>query len=350
MAPTIKEVADRSGVSTATVSRALRGLPNVAPSTREQVLQAAEELNYSIDPQASRMAAGRTMSIGIVIPLADQWFYNKVSTAVEAMLVTEGYDVIRYSIAGLSSQTDLFRRLSSGRHVDGLIVNVALAEKDLELLTTLDFPVVTIETKTKHFASVSIDNVAAARTATRHLINLGHEHIGIISGLRKDPMRFQVPRRRAEGYRSALRENGIEVRPELEAPGNFSLAGGAEAMIDLLSVHHPPTAVFAFSDEMAIGALKTIHDMNLRVPEDLSVIGFDDHDIAEYVGLTTIRQPVAEYGRRAASLLLKLIDGPDKPDEVTLPHIELGTQLVVRSTTGPPTGRDRSRKIIHQAG
>jgi DNA-binding LacI/PurR family transcriptional regulator len=320
----------------------------VAPSTREQVLQAAEELNYSIDPQASRLAAGRTMSIGIVIPLADQWFYNKVSTAIEAMLVNEGYDVIRYSIAGLSSQSDLFRRLSSGKHVDGLIVNVALSEKDLELLTTLDIPIVTIETRTKYFASVSVDNVTAARTATRHLINLGHEHIGIISGLRKDPMRFQVPRLRAEGYRSALREHKLDIRPELDAPGNFSLAGGAEAMIDLLSVHHPPTAVFAFSDEMAIGALKTIHDMNLRVPEDISVIGFDDHDIAEYVGLTTIRQPVAEYGRRAASLLLKLIDGQDQPGEAALPHIELNTQLVIRSTTGPPTHWGHSRKMSHQ--
>lgn len=334
MPPTIKEVADRSGVSTATVSRALRGLPNVAPSTRDQVLQAAKDLNYSIDPQASRLAAGRTMSIGIVMPLADQWFYNKVSTAVEAMMVTQGYDVMRYSIASLGSQTDFFQRLSSGKHVDGLIVvSMALAEDDLELLTNLDFPIVTIETETERFASVGIDNVAAARIATRHLINLGHEQIGIISGLREDPMRFLVPRQRTVGYHSALQEHEIEIRPELEAPGNFSLAGGAEAMIDLLSVHQPPTAVFAFSDEMAIGALKTISDMNLRVPEDISVIGFDDHDIAEYVGLTTIRQPVAEYGERAALLLLKLLE---EPNEGALPHIELNTQLVIRSTTGPP--------------
>lgn len=334
MPPTIKEVADRSGVSTATVSRALRGLPNVAPSTRDQVLQAAKDLNYSIDPQASRLAAGRTMSIGIVMPLADQWFYNKVSTAVEAMMVTQGYDVMRYSIASLGSQTDFFQRLSSGKHVDGLIVvSMALAEDDLEMLTNLEFPVVTIETETEHFASVGIDNVAAARIATRHLINLGHEQIGIISGLREDPMRFLVPRQRTLGYHNALREQEIEIRPDLEAPGNFSLAGGAEATVDLLSVHQPPTAIFAFSDEMAIGALKTISDMNLRVPEDISVIGFDDHDIAEYVGLTTIHQPVAEYGERAASLLLKLLE---EPNEGALPHIELNTQLVIRSTTGPP--------------
>ncbi len=335
MSPTIKEVADKSGVSTATVSRALRGLPNVTPSTRERVLEAARELNYSIDPRASRLAAGRTMTIGIVMPLADQWFYSKVSTAVEATLVTQGYDVMRYSIASRGNQTEFLCRLSSGKHVDGLIlVTMALTDEDLALLTRLDFPVVTVETETAHFASVGIDNVAAAQTATRHLINLGHRQIGIISGLRQDPMRFLVPRQRAEGYRSALREHEIEIRPELEVPGNFSLAGGAEAMVDLLSMHQPPTAVFAFSDEMAIGALKTIRDMNLRVPEDISVIGFDDQDIAQYVGLTTVRQPVAEYGERAAALLLKRLDEPDARD---LPHIELNTQLVIRSTTGPPS-------------
>jgi DNA-binding LacI/PurR family transcriptional regulator len=226
--------------------------------------------------------------------------------------------------------------LASGRYVDGLIVNMALVEEDMELLTNLDLPVVTVETETACFASVGIDNVAAARTATRHLINLGHASIGIISGLREDPMRFLVPRQRTEGYRSALRECGIEVRPELDVPGNFSPAGGAEAMIDLLSVHQPPTAVFAFSDEMAIGALKTVRDMNLRVPGDVSVIGFDDHDISRYVGLTTVRQPVAEFGEIAASLLLKRLDGTDKPEEEDPPHIELNSQLVIRSTTGPP--------------
>jgi DNA-binding LacI/PurR family transcriptional regulator len=298
------------------------------------VLQAAKELNYAIDARASRLAAGHTMTIGIVMPLADSWFYSKVSTAAEASMMGHGYDVVRYSIAGRGSQAEVLEWLSAGKHVDGLIiVTMALTVKDVDILVDLDVPVVTIETETGRFASVGIDNVAAAKTATRHLINLGHEQIGVISGLRDDPMRFSVPRYRLEGYKRALREHGIEVRPELDVPGNFSLAGGAEAMAELLSVHQPPTAVFALSDEMAIGALKTIRDMNLRVPEDISVIGFDDHDMAEYVGLTTVRQPVAHYGERAASLLLRLLNGEEAG---TLPHIELSTQLVVRSTTGPP--------------
>jgi DNA-binding LacI/PurR family transcriptional regulator len=347
MPPTIKEVADQSGVSTATVSRALRGLPNVAPSTRKRVLRAAKALNYAIDARASRLATGHTMTIGIVMPLADSWFYSKVSTAAEALMIGQGYDVARYSIASRGSQAEVFEWLSTGRHVDGLIVvTMALTEKDVDILVDLDVPVVTIETETGCFASVGIDNVAAAKTATRHLINLGHEQIGVISGLRDDPMRFAVPRHRLEGYQYALREHDIGIRPELDVPGNFSLAGGAEAMIELLSVHQPPTAVFAFSDEMAIGALKAIHDMNLRVPKDVSVVGFDDHDIAEYLGLTTVRQPVAEYGERAASLLLRLLDGAEGE---TLPHIELSTQLVVRSTTGPPASFGKKTRLKRSA-
>ncbi len=334
MPPTIKDVADKLNVSTATVSRALRGLPNVTPSTRERVLQAAKELNYSIDPRASHLASGRTMNIGIIMPLADTWFYSKLATAAEATLIEHNYYVTRYNIASLGDQTEHLKWLSSGRHVDGLIVaTVALSKEDIEILHNLNVPVVTVETKTDDFASISIDNALAARIATRYMINLGHEQIGIITGLQDDPMHFSVPQERLKGYYAALREYEIEARPELEVSGNFSLAGGAEAMIELLSVRYPPTAVFAFSDEMAIGALKSIREMNLRVPEDISVIGFDDHDMAEYVGLTTVHQPVAEYGEKATSLLLDLLEDPKNDNQA---HLELDTHLIIRSTTGPP--------------
>lgn len=334
MPHTIKDIADKLEVSTATVSRALRGLPNVAPSTRARVLQIAKELNYSIDPRASRLASGRTMNIGIVMPLVDTWFYSKLATAAEAMLIGSDYYVTRYNVDSLSDQTDHFKRLSAGRHVDGLIVaTAALGKEDIDILRNLKVPVVTVETRTEDFASISIDNTQAAQIATRYLINLGHERIGIITGLQDDPMHFSVPQERLAGYHAALEEYELETRPGLEVSGNFSLAGGAEAMIELLSVRYPPTAIFAFSDEMAIGALKSIREMNLRVPEDISVIGFDDHDIAEYVGLTTIHQPVVEYGEKAVSIILDLLENPG---DITRPHLELDTQLVVRSTTGPP--------------
>jgi len=332
MSPTIEEVAQRSGFSTATVSRALRGLPNVAPSTREAVLRAAEELHYSIDPYASRLATGRSMTIGIVIPLVDQWFYSKVAIIAETVLNAHGYDVLRYSVTGSEGRGELLKQIATSRRVDGLIVvTVPLGRDEEELLRQTGLPVVTVETATESFPSLTCDNVAAAMAATRHLINLGHERIAIISGLSEDPMRFPIPGDRRQGYLRVLEENDIEFRPEFDVAGNFSYEGGAEAMTALLAVRQSPTAVFAFSDEMAIGAMKTIRDLGLRVPQDISVIGFDDHDVSHYVGLTTIHQPVAEYGDLAASFLLSALGDDGIEGER---HRELSTRLVIRSTTG----------------
>ncbi len=332
MSPTIDEVAERSGFSTATVSRALRGLPNVAPSTRDHILRAAEQLNYSIDPHASRLATGRTMTVGILVPLVDQWFYNKVSTIAEAVLSAHGYDVLRYSITGSESRAQLLRQIATSKRLDGLIIVTTPLDRDDErLLSDANLSVVTVETVTAAFPSVACDNLTAAMTATRHLVNLGHERIAIISGLADDPMRFPIPRDRKKGYLRVLQENDIEFRPEFDVPGNFSYEGGAEAMTQLLSVRQSPTAVFAFSDEMAIGALKTIRDLGLRIPQDISVIGFDDHDVSKYVGLTTIHQPVAQYGDIAASILLSVLAGETGDGGF---NRELPARLVIRSTTG----------------
>lgn len=332
MSPTIEEVAERSGFSTATVSRALRGLPNVAPSTREHVLRTAQELNYAIDPYASRLATGHSMTVGIVVPLVDQWFYNKVSTIAEAVLSAHGYDVLRYSVSGFDSRAQVLRQIAASRRVDGLIVvTLPLDEADEALLSQKGIPIVTVETVTSSFPSVACDNRAAAVTATRHLVNLGHERIAIITGLIDDPMGFPVPEKRRQGYLQVLEENDIEFHPEFDVSGNFSYEGGAEAMTQLLAVRQCPTAVFAFSDEMAIGALKTLRDLGLRVPGDISVMGFDDHDVAKYVGLTTIHQPVAQFGDRAASILLNMLD--KEADHRDL-NLELPARLVIRSTTG----------------
>lgn len=334
MRATIEDVAKRAGVSTATVSRAMRGLPNVTPSTRNRVLRAAKELSYVMHPQASRLATGRTMTICIVVPLADQWFYNKVVTSAEAALVGHSYDVLRYSVTSAQDRQLTFERLSSPKRGDGIIiVTVSLSQTEIDLLVRSGVPVVTIETVLDDFSSVSIDNVAAAEKAVQHLIALGHRRIGLISGLPADPMGFTVPRDRREGYKRVLYEHGIRYDPALEASGNFSLAGGTEAMDQLLNLPRPPTAIFAFSDEMAIGAMKSVRDRGLRIPEDISIIGFDDHDIAGYIGLTTIRQHVAQYGETAATLLLALLDDED-PSHPTR-HIVKPTELIVRSSTGP---------------
>ncbi len=347
MATTIEDVARKAGVSTATVSRALRGLPNVAPSTRRHVLEVAQALDYAMNARTFPLnSGGRIKTVGIVMPLADQWFYNEVATSAEALLFNQGYDVLRVSLATLKAQNEIIQRLIAERDIDGLIlVSLVLLDKSLAYLQHANCPVVTIETLTDNFPAIYTDNLVAARMATQHLINLGHEQIGVISGLPDDPLAFQLPAKRLHGYQQALESHGIEPRPELNLPGNFSYAGGAEAMSRLLAVPEPPTAVFAFSDTMAIGALKTIRDMGLNVPEDISVIGFDDQEVAEYVSLTTIHQPVAKYGERAVALLLEQFE--EKPDyDETTAHEHLPTKLIIRGTTGPrrKTSLTHSRK------
>lgn len=333
MPPTIKDVAEKSRVSTATVSRALRGLPNVTPSTREHVIKIAKEMGYSIDPIASQLRSGRTKNIGIVMPLADSWFYSKVSTAAEAILIHAGYYAIRYSMTSMEAQTTFFERLATRKHVDGLIISsLTLSEEDIQILNHYNIPIVTIETKTDAFSSITIDNVRAAETATCYLLNLGHRHIGVIGGLMDDPLEFSVPNNRLLGYRSALKEYKIDFRPELIVTGNYSLKGGAEAMVHLLSIPSPPTAIFAMSDEMAIGAMKTLQEMNLKIPEDVSVLGFDDNDVSEYMNLSTIRQPVMYYGENAAALLLEQLENNKQPFQQ---HIRMETKLIIRGSTGP---------------
>lgn len=336
MSTTIEDVAKKAGVSIATVSRALRGLPNVAPFTRERILTAAVELNYEIRPDISRKAAGRRV-IGLILPITDQWFFGKLASTVEIQLIAENFDVIRYSIDSLDNLSERIARVCSNRLVDGLIVStVPLSAQDVRLLKNAGIPTVTVETRLADFPSVSIDNFNAAALATRHLINLGHTRIGLISGLDDDPLHFSVPRAREQGYLQTLADNDIPQRSEYIRYGKFSYRGGAEAMKSLFSIHQPPTAVFIISDEMAAGSLKTISDMNLSVPEDVSLIGFDDNDLAEFIDLTTVKQPVVNLGEVAAQLIMEhFVDGRE-PDIV---HQQLPVELVVRATTGPPPSK-----------
>jgi len=333
MPATIQDVAERADVSTATVSRALRGLPSVAPSTRDLIISIAEELEYDIKPVVSRLASGRKV-VGMVMPLADQWFYSKLMAVAELELMQQECDLVRYSVDNLQSQENLLQHLTARKLVDGLILcSLALTETTLDILHRSGVAVTTVETRTAGIPSVAIDNALAAELATRHLINLGHRRIGIITGMADAPLQFAIPEARMKGYLRALEAGGIRYDAELEQPGNYVYAGGAEAMKQLFSLREPPTAIFALSDEMAVGALKMARDMKLRVPEDISIMGFDDNDVSAYVELTTMHQPVARFSSTAVTQLMAQFDG-QSPQEVA--DVELSAELVVRGTTGPP--------------
>lgn len=334
MTATIQDVAARAGVSVATVSRALRGLPHVAPATRRRVLRAADELRYVAHPHASRLAAGRSDTVGMVVPRLSQWFFGHVVCGAEAVLTAAGYELLLYNLGGPCARKHFLAVQPFRRRVDGIIVvDLPLDDEAQATLAGTGTPVVAVGIPSARFPTVTIDNVAAAATATRHLVNLGHRRIGLIGNLPDDALSFGAPRERREGYQRALHERGLEVRADLQVRGSFSVKGGAEAMAQLLAAERPPSAVFAQSDEMAIGALRTVRDSGLRIPEDISIVGFDDHDMAEILGLTTVAQPVVEQGEAAAELLLTMMDGIGTEDPLI--HTVLPTVLRVRNTTGP---------------
>jgi LacI family transcriptional regulator, repressor for deo operon, udp, cdd, tsx, nupC, and nupG len=179
------------------------------------------------------------------------------------------------------------------------------------------------------WASVRIDDVGAARCAVRHLLDLGHRRVGFIGG--DDPLHTRMPAERRAGYRTELAATGLPAAPELEAVGGFTVSGGFAAAQRLLAIPEPPTALFAASDEMAMGAVQAARRVGLRVPEDVSVIGIDDHEMAELLDLTTVAQPVVAQGVLAAEMILTALSEPGRPP----PAVTVPTELVVRGTTGP---------------
>lgn len=335
MTVSIGDVAELAGVSAATVSRALRGLPNVAPSTRHRVLEAAETLGYVADVAAARLATGYTLTVGAAVTHLGQWFTSQVLASVEAVVTRAGYDLLLLTVVSPADRQELAAGKRTQGRVDGLVaVDVALDQREQRQLARAGVPAVLVGIDSQHVPSVGIDNVGAARAATHHLLALGHCRIGLIGHVIDPAQDFPSARQRRDGYLAALRAAGVAPDPGLEAVGNFSLEGGGEAAAALLDRPDPPTAIFALSDEMAAGALRVAKDRGVAVPEQLSVVGFDDHEAAAPLGLTTVAQPVAGQGERAAELLLaELEHGRGQHC-----HVQLPTRLVVRDTTGPPPG------------
>jgi LacI family repressor for deo operon, udp, cdd, tsx, nupC, and nupG len=334
MAITIRDVAEAAGVSTATVSRALRGLPNVDPATRDRIAAVASKLDYVISPSASRLASGRTGSIAVITPFISRWFFATVLSGVESVLQAAGMDLLLMSVTDAASG---HHRLPPAprlrRRVDGVLI-IAMSPSDPQLrdVLNLGMPTSMIGVNIGGVPSVTIDDVAAARIATQHLINLGHTRIGMIGGSPAE-LPFTAEFDRESGFRQAMEECGLETTPTLEAFGYFTIQGGEQAMTALLTQKNPPTAVFAMSDEMAFGALRSLRNHGLKPGVDISVVGVDGHDMSEHLELTTVVQPVFDLGRIAAEALL--VQLRTLPQDVNLEPTRVPTQLIVRSSTAP---------------
>ena len=333
MGITIRDIAAAAGVSTATVSRALRGLPNVDEQTRARVRAIAAELDYVISPSASSLASGRAGSVAVLTPYVARWFFSTVLSGVEAVLQKAGMDLLLMQVGDYAigaTATPVAPRLR--RRVDGVLV-IALPPDDPQLVEVLklDLPTSLIGTAKPGVSSVLIDDVDAARTATRHLVNLGHRRIGLIAG-NSIASPFTAEHDRVLGFRQTLQESDIDFDPALEGFGYFTISGGEQAMTALLTQRNRPTAVFALSDEMAFGAMRAMRRHGLVPGQDISLVGIDGHDMSDYLDLTTVAQPVQALGRIAAeSIVAQLESGStEEPRNFYLP-----TQLIVRGSTAP---------------
>jgi len=332
----IDDVARAAGVSTATVSRALRGLPNVAPATRDRVRLIAHELGYVASPSAASLASGRTRTVGVLTPWVSHWFFASVIEGAERTLRASDFDALLHTFEVFRGAP---RRAVDAsvlrRRVDGLlVVGLPLADDEIADLASLDVPLVFVGSGPPGRFLVRLDDQLAARTATEHLIELGHTRIAHLTGDPGDVLPWSPAEQRVVGWRDAMEHAGLAAPKDLEVHGYFDVPGARETATRLLQAQPDVTAVFASSDEMAMGVVLAAADLGLRVPQDLSVIGIDGHDLGDLIGLTTVAQDAVEQGVRAATMLLDLVAGGTVPLVTTFP-----TRLVIRRTTGVAPAR-----------
>lgn len=324
------DVARRAGVSTATVSRALRGVPGVSDRTRTRIRQVAEELSYVVSPEASQLARGHTGRVALVVPRLDVWFYSAMLAGMERVMRAAGLDVLVYQLDGEAERSHFFRTLPARRKVDAVVlVAMPVQAAEEQRLDLMGVQVVVVGGRLRDYPHVRVDDHRVGLLAVGHLLELGHRRIAMIRVRDNDGVRWSADAERTRGYRDALAAAGVAFRPEYVVSGPPGVMAGAEAVDLLLEMDDPPTAVFAYSDELAISALQRLHERRVRVPERLSVVGVDGHPSAELFGLTTVGQEVPDQARRAADLTVRLVRDGTAADA----SVVLDPQLVVRRTT-----------------
>jgi LacI family transcriptional regulator len=331
---TIRDIADLAGVSIATVSRVLNDRPDVAPGTRETVLQVVREHGFSTNRGARGLSSGRSGIIGLTLPFVNDAYFGPIlGGAAEALYEEDRRIVLCPTAHEHDREVGLLERLMRGT-TDGAILMLPEESADeLQQLQRQGFPFVVVDPRERPpdgIPCVSAMHAAGATQATEHLLALGHRKIAAIAGEKA----WYATEERIKGFRGALAVAGILVDPDRIGYTDWQIGPGMAEATRLLTGPDPPTAIFAFNDNIAIGVLHAARKLGLSVPEDLSVVGFDDTAQATIVmpTLTTVRQPLAELGRTGVNLLTRILDG----QRVDALRMELSTRLVVRETTAPP--------------
>jgi len=334
---TIRDIAKKAGVGVGTVSRVLNNNPRVSEKTRARVLQVIEDLGYKPNPVARRLSQGKTLIISVIIPFFTRPGFSERLNGVVSELSQSKYNLLIHTIQTPEQRRTLSKEFPNQRFIDGaLILSLPPLDEEIETLANADIPIVLIDSENPNLSmlhQVIVDDVAGGKAATEYLLSLGHRRIGFIGDVIDNPFHFTSSRDRYYGYREALQAAGITLRDTYYAEGEHGRLEAREIAMRMLTIPERPTAIFAASDTQAVGVLEAARQLELRVPEDLSVIGYDDIELAEIMNLTTMHQKLFESGRLGVELLLKALENPD-----TAPiHETLPVELTVRGSTAPPS-------------
>ncbi len=329
---TIRDVAVRAGVSLATVSRALNDSALVHPATKQRIVEIAEELEFAPSLSARRLSLGKTQTITVLVSFLTRPQAAERLRGIDAALADSEFDLLIYNVETVEKRNQYFRSLPLRQRTDGLlVVSLPPPEEAVPRLERADVPIVFIdahETSSK-LSRVLGDDEAGGQLATEHLLALGHRSIGFIGDEFDNPFGFTSSRDRFSGYKQAMAGAGLGPAPENVALGAHGRYEARDLATRMLARSDRPTAIFAASDTQALGVLAAAQDIGLHVPDDLSVIGYDDIEACDFVGLTTVRQHLFESGRQGAQLLLNEIEQP-----AASPHsVVMKPEIVRRRTT-----------------
>lgn len=333
MSPTLSDIANEVGVSVMTVSRALADRPGVAAETKQRVLEAARRLGYAVNQGARSTSRSSTATIGVLVNNIGTEYIQEIVDGISNILDVASYDIVIYNPYRMRRQPDDYVFEVAQKPIDGLIIaaaNILQSVDYLDQLCQQRFPIVFVDQRVEgtSIPYVTADNCQGAFDATRYLIQLGHRRIGMIAG----PMYESPSSERLSGYRDALVQYAIPYDEKLVQYGDFLRQSGYTCAQTLLKLEQRPTAIFASNDPMAFGAMRAIQQAGLRIPEDISLIGFDDIGSSAETrpALTTVRQPLREMGRVGAQIILDMLRG-----HTFLPRAELRTSLILRDSCAP---------------
>ena len=327
----LKYIAKKLGISASTVSRAINGKPGVKPATREMILQAAADCNYTPNEVARSLQKSSTNTIAVVLPDISETFFGTIVKEIDKMVAEEGYMIILADTHERPEQEQKYVDMLSERRIDALVLaTVCMDGHTIKRFLQSSRPVICIDNipQTDQVDSITIDNAQASRIAVEYLMENGHTRIAGIFGSQEETTGYE----RYNGYVNALRSHDLPVDEALAAYGDYKSASGYDCMMKLLEQQedHPFTAVYITSEKMTYGAMAAIYDAGLKIPDDISLIGFDIHDPGDHRirRIDSVRQPEAEIGKKTGELLLhKLADAGGKDENAHAERLLLSPYL-----------------------